>query len=344
MRRWASAVTYVHNDAAVASSQLPTANHSTSNPLSRIPSPSASRTVTLIAKLPSPSHAPHLGPDGAPTSGSPFWPCSDGQAAPASPSPRLTAQLHSRSAAHSLLCDTSGRLVCGSSPFLSTALSASAASASGADLTLGVDLVSTAADGGTTGPRPPPQCLTAKPFQLDNTLLRHVVQQQGQQEQGQKQQGRQQGQGHQGSGVLEGCVVPDCAQWVQDVRRPSRDVCLLMADARRTHVGGRTPSFSHAHSPLHRYDGGGVSPLYALSPGLSRFASGPGEASPIGGGSGGGAKSLVMMGVAVGDSSTLALYLAFPSRLPPRLLAGVRGSCVRLLRTVGRGLAGGVLR
>lgn len=150
----------------------------------------------------------------------------------------------------------------------------------------------------TTEPHVAPG-LQARPFQLSYTLLQHLVGRQGHQ-----QQQQQQGNGQQPAlslldattSVLEGLVVADCGRWVQDLRHPSRDVCMIM----ERRGGGSTEA----------------------TPGAA-------EAEEQGV-----AQSVVVLGLVVGGGSALGLYLACPLRLPGPLLEGVRGSCVALLRTV----------
>ncbi|GIM04062.1 hypothetical protein Vretimale_8677, partial [Volvox reticuliferus] len=102
-----------------------------------------------------------------------------------------------------------------------------------------------------------------------------------------------------------GFIVSSCSRWVQDVRHPSRDLCLLM-------LAGSGP----------RGSGNASSELYG-APGPA-----PASASSV--------KSLVLL--CVGASRTagifLGLYLTFPAQLPVRLLEAVQGSCGELLHRV----------
>ncbi len=168
----------------------------------------------------------------------------------------------------------------------------------------------------------PPPSLNAKPFQLDNTLLRDMAkQQQNQQEQQQQQRVD--------TCVLDGFVVADCAAWVQDLRQPTRDVCMLMASRNTTTAAAPAPAAAAAAIPSQ------LSPVDGTAGAMLSACSTAGE--PPAGPSG--ARSLVLLGLDVGDGAVLGLYLAFPTRLPARLLASAKDSCARLLRTVRPGKA-----
>ncbi|PNH03771.1 Serine/threonine-protein kinase DCLK3 [Tetrabaena socialis] len=150
----------------------------------------------------------------------------------------------------------------------------------------------------------------------------------------------------------QGVVIEDVAAHLQDVHRPSRDVCLLLG------AGGA----GHGHGPGSGLGPGGGS----RSPSVQAFGpcSAPGAASghhqhPIsaavaagviggvgwgaggGGGGGGGSggapvalQSLVLVGLPLEEGAMLGLYVCFPRRLPGPLLAAVRDSCAELLGEV----------
>ncbi|GLI65304.1 hypothetical protein VaNZ11_008846, partial [Volvox africanus] len=101
-----------------------------------------------------------------------------------------------------------------------------------------------------------------------------------------------------------GFIISSCARWVQDVRHPSRDLCLLMLAGSGSRNGG-----GHVGS-----DGA------------------PGPAS----GSANSVKSLVLLCLEVsrGAGIFLSLYLTFPSQLPVPLLEAVRDSCGELLHRI----------
>ena len=121
-----------------------------------------------------------------------------------------------------------------------------------------------------------------------------------------------------GGGVLLGALVPDCARWVQDVRRPSRDVYMFMA-------AGGAAGISAAAAAA-----GPIAMQSLALIGLAAGVSGGGTSGTVSAGSAAG----VGAGGGGGGGPVLGLYLAFGSQLPPRLLEAVQASCASLVREV----------
>ncbi|GIL65666.1 hypothetical protein Vafri_19342 [Volvox africanus] len=208
-----------------------------------------------------------------------------------------------------------------------------------------------AGPGGTAGVGFPPPALSARAFRLSNTLLQamlHAAQVQQQRSGGDVVSGVVSGQGGRfligadrrklvpnsfddstcaaasagvptsNGGVLAGVCVRDCARHVQDERQPSRDVCMLMMSAGDgTRFAAGTPAGLSSS-----VRGGGA----VLNSEPATAVSAPG------GNSGGGAQSLVLLGIETGDGAVLAVYLAFPTPAPIQLLDAVREGCNALLR------------
>ncbi|KXZ44059.1 hypothetical protein GPECTOR_74g673 [Gonium pectorale] len=162
----------------------------------------------------------------------------------------------------------------------------------------------------------PLPALHARAFALPHTLLGAALQQLQQEREQRAQQQQQQQGGREWEGALGGgsggkgappWVVEDTALHVQDVHKPSADVCLLMG-LRRTARGTAS----------------GI---------LGMVGSAAGAAAEDGGGGGGGSvpQSLVLLVLPLPGGGALGLYLCFPRRLPGPLLEAVRASGQELL-------------
>ncbi|GLI61804.1 hypothetical protein VaNZ11_004307 [Volvox africanus] len=176
--------------------------------------------------------------------------------------------------------------------------------------------------------------LRAKPFRLSETVLQQMVLQSGALERGNG-NGNTGGGGdrYRGSGVLTGEVVPDCLQYVQSLRLPSRDVYMLLNAAtvrEATTMGNLYDSLGTCGSP--------ASSARSRLPALGLAAA----AAATGGSTGGGAsaapfataKSLTLVGVSTEAGAVLGLYVSFPFNLPPQMLEAIRNSCADLLAAV----------
>ncbi|GIL63273.1 hypothetical protein Vafri_17375 [Volvox africanus] len=171
--------------------------------------------------------------------------------------------------------------------------------------------------------------LRAKGFQLSHTLLQRMV-------------AAAEGRGQ--DGVYVGLVVPDCGRHVQDVHQPSRDVCMLMAGGVRgadmTADASDSNMFASERSTgriamqslvLVGVDVGHVGRQQqhqnaeSNASGVATASGASGGAAGGGGGGGGGG------GASATPGAVLALYLAFPTRLPPLLVASAHTSCRQLL-------------
>ncbi|GIM11767.1 hypothetical protein Vretimale_15231 [Volvox reticuliferus] len=174
--------------------------------------------------------------------------------------------------------------------------------------------------------------LRAKPFRLSETVLQQMVLQSGALEGGNV-CGNADGNGdrYRSSGVLTGEVVPDCLQYVQSLRLPSRDVYMLLNAAavrEATAVGTLYDSHGTCGSPS--------SSVRSRLPALGLAA------ATTGGSTGGGAsatpsltaKSLTLVGVTTEDGAVLGLYVSFPFSLPPHMLEAIQNSCADLLAAV----------
>ncbi|KXZ46080.1 hypothetical protein GPECTOR_47g356 [Gonium pectorale] len=173
--------------------------------------------------------------------------------------------------------------------------------------------------------------LTVKPFPLAHTLLRRVV-----------------------KGVTEAGSVPerpvavaveDVVAHLQDPRKPSRDIMLLLAAASRgTGAGGGGGSGVSASALLRTSSRDPPGHAGALSYRTAAFLADGGGGSDSGGhasrtgggGSGGGARgvaSVVLMVLPAGDGRGLfGLYAMFPQQLPLPLLRAVRSCLLELGR------------
>ncbi|KAG2484999.1 hypothetical protein HYH03_016203 [Edaphochlamys debaryana] len=180
--------------------------------------------------------------------------------------------------------------------------------------------VPSAGEGPATTPPPPPMVavpsLRAKGFQLSHTLLQRMVTVVD---------------GRGPEGVYAGLAVADCGRHVQDVHQPSRDVCMLMAGGVRgaDMAGDASDSnlFASERSTgrilmqslvLLGLEIGAPLP-YQLPVHCAGAAATRSGGDPTGGG-----------GVQ-GTGSVLALYLAFPCRLPPLLINSAHTSSRQLL-------------
>ncbi|GFR41861.1 hypothetical protein Agub_g2642, partial [Astrephomene gubernaculifera] len=160
--------------------------------------------------------------------------------------------------------------------------------------------------------------LRAKGFQLSHTLLQRMV----------TAPAAEAGRGQEG--VYGGLTVADCGRHVQDVHQPSRDVCMLMAGGVRgadmTADASDSNIFASERSTgriamqslvLVGVDVGHVAPTSQQQQGQGQQGQGQQGGQQQEGGGGGGA--------------ILALYLAFPTKLPPLLVASAHASCRQLL-------------
>ncbi|GLI69972.1 hypothetical protein VaNZ11_014625 [Volvox africanus] len=205
--------------------------------------------------------------------------------------------------------------------------------------------------------------LHAKAFPLHRTLLlAHLQQQQQQQHQGHQKQQQQPLTVNAGglasapaaatamsSGLGESAtptatmqaisspsataVIEDTQLYVQNVHKPSRDVCMLMGLTRKTANGmllssglgggghsGHSQPWASATGML---GGGPFSTAGAVASGAAA-----GGAVAVGGIP----QSLVLLAMSLGEGgAALGLYLCFPKRLPAPLLDAVRASCQELL-------------
>ncbi|GIL62350.1 hypothetical protein Vafri_16524 [Volvox africanus] len=171
--------------------------------------------------------------------------------------------------------------------------------------------------------------LRAKPFRMSETILQQMVMQGSALERGDG-NGNTCGGGdrYRGSGVLTGEVVPDCLQYVQSLRLPSRDVYMLLNAA-----AVREPT---TVGTLYDSCGSPSSSTRSRMPALGLAT------ATTGGSTGGGAsaspfvtaKSLTIVGVATEDDAVLGMYVSFPFSLPPHMLEAIRNSCADLLAAV----------
>ncbi|KAG2422184.1 hypothetical protein HXX76_016223 [Chlamydomonas incerta] len=173
--------------------------------------------------------------------------------------------------------------------------------------------------------------LRAKGFQMSHTLLQRMVASAAA-----AAAGGEGGGGVGPDGVYAGVAVADCARHVQDVHQPSRDVCMLMAGGVRG--ADLTTDASDSNLFASERSTGRISMQSLVVLGLD--VGQPSTAGGGGGGDGGGGGapgSPTSAGGAAGGGgggppgSILALYLAFPTRLPPLLVTSTHASCRQLL-------------
>ncbi|GLC43339.1 hypothetical protein PLESTF_000423200 [Pleodorina starrii] len=197
--------------------------------------------------------------------------------------------------------------------------------------------------------------LQARAFPLHRTLL--LAHWQQQQHHSQPQQGRQPARMGGGAGAVASApetgargitaaagvqsisapavsgVIEDTQLHVQNVHKPSVDVCMLMGLTRKTAngmLGGGAATaaavasgFRTSASATGMVGGGGSPPAPG---GCAAATAGPGA------GVGAGVpQSLVLLAMHLGEGAMLGLYLCFPRRLPGPLLEAVRASCQELL-------------
>ncbi|GIL81972.1 hypothetical protein Vretifemale_10900 [Volvox reticuliferus] len=205
--------------------------------------------------------------------------------------------------------------------------------------------------------------LHAKAFPLHRTLLLAHLQQQHQQHQGQQKQQQQPmvnpgglasapaatamsaGLGENATTVTmqaiswpsATAVIEDTQLHVQNVHKPSSDVCMLMGLTRKTANGmlGGSGLGGAGHSG-HSQPWASVTGMVGGGPSL---AAGVTAGVTAGGtlAAGGVPQSLVLLAMSLGEGgAALGLYLCFPKRLPAPLLEAVRTSCQEL---IDKGLA-----
>ncbi|KXZ47936.1 hypothetical protein GPECTOR_31g298 [Gonium pectorale] len=160
--------------------------------------------------------------------------------------------------------------------------------------------------------------LRAKGFQLSHTLLQRMV---------------SAAEGRGPDGVFGGLAVADCARHVQDVHQPSRDVCMLMAGGVRGADMTADASDSNMFASERSTGRIAVQSLVLLGVDCGPVLQSPHASGGAGGGGGGGGGGADGGGGggAVGGGAVLALYVAFPTRLPPMLVQSAHGSARQLL-------------
>jgi hypothetical protein len=222
---------------------------------------------------------------------------------------------------------------------------------------------STSAGGAATGGTYALLALRAKPLRLSDTVLQAMLKQatgrtpaapSGKAEPSPGGGGTESGSSGVGAGrygrngVLVGDVIPDCLQYVQSIRLPSRDVYMLLNGGGG---GGRKASLLGAGLPS-MYD----SPANSIARGPSRDLAGAAAAAAAGllrtvgdlatatgitgcasaaSGTGSAVKSLLLLGISTEEGESLALYVSFPVMLPQPILEAVRDSCVDMVDAVG---------
>ncbi|PNH04942.1 hypothetical protein TSOC_008829, partial [Tetrabaena socialis] len=169
--------------------------------------------------------------------------------------------------------------------------------------------------------------LRAKGFQMSHTLLQRMV-------------ATGVAEGARGlDGVYAGLTVADCGRHVQDVHQPSRDVCILMAGGvRGADMMTTDASDSNAYAS-ERSTGRICMQSLALVGVDLGSATGMGAAGACA--AGGSASGTAVASAGARDGATpsgsgssgavLALYLTFPFRLPPLLMASSHASIRHLL-------------
>ncbi|GLC52836.1 hypothetical protein PLESTB_000673900 [Pleodorina starrii] len=156
--------------------------------------------------------------------------------------------------------------------------------------------------------------LRAKGFQLSHTLLQRMI-------------AAAEGRGP--DGVYSGLAVADCGRHVQDVHQPSRDVCMLMAGGVRGADMTADASDSNIFASERSTGRIAMQSLVLIGVDVGQVGQqhgGQADAASSGAGGGGGGGG---GGAAAG--AVLALYLAFPTRLPPLLVSSAHTSCRQML-------------